>query len=367
MEQILKPERLALDPRAVGAANTFDHWLKCFEDYLAASAAVTTDSDKLQVLHARVSDTIYLAIRAAPTYPRAVELLKKRYTRPPNEIHARYLLATRRRQSGETMEDYANELLQLARGCDCKAVSAEQYMYDLARDVFVAGVGSSYIRLKLLEKGNLNLTQAMEMAEMLEAASKSLALYPEDHVETTWQEQAQIPPRPAGSRSHIDPTTAAAPSGQRCYFCSRAKHSRQQCPAKTAICSQCGKKGHYAKVCRSKPKNGSAACDPPERRQPPSASQYPRGPTTCESRTAPSWLTEEEDDHQESLHLAPSPTCDSWGRPSWSTTTRSDQQGSSASTSAACSDAQGPTVASISLDQTKHHRLDSSMMNIKLA
>ncbi|XP_078075454.1 uncharacterized protein LOC144497885 [Mustelus asterias] len=374
MEQILKPECLTLDPRAVGASNTFDHWLKCFEDYLAASAAVTTDDDRLRVLHARVSDTVYLAIRAATTYPRALELLKKRYTKPPNEIHARYLLATRRRQSGKTMEDYANELLQLARGCDCKAVSAEQYMYDLARDAFVAGVGSSYIHLKLLEKGNLNLTQAMELAEMLEAASKSSVLYPEDHVETTWQEQSQIPPRPTGSKcsvmacSHVDPTTAAAPCGLRCYFCGGAKHPRQKCPAKAVVCNQCGKKGHYAKVCRSKPKNGSAACDPSERGSSPSTSKYPRGSSTCESRTTPLWSTEsEEDDHQESLRLAPSTMCDSWGRPFWSTTTRSDQQGSSASTSAACSDVQGPTVASITLNQAKHHRLDCSMMDIELA
>ncbi|XP_078081343.1 PRKR-interacting protein 1 homolog isoform X1 [Mustelus asterias] len=373
MEQILKPERLTLDPRAVGASNTFDHWLKCFEDYLAASAAVTTDDDRLRVLHARVSDTVYLAIRAATTYPRALELLKKRYTKPPNEIHARYLLATRRRQSGETMEDYANELLQLARGCDCKAVSAEQYMYDLARDAFVAGVGSSYIRLKLLEKGNLNLTQAMELAEMLEAASKSLVLYPEDHVETTWQEQSQIPPRPTGSKcsvmacSHVDPTTAAAPCGLRCYFCGGAKHPRQKCPAKAVVCNLCGKKGHYAKVCRSKPKNGSAACDPSERGSSPSTSKYSRGSSTCESRTAPLRSTElEEDDHQESLRLAPSPMCDSWGRPFWSTMTMSDQQGSSASTSAACSDVHGPTVASITLNQAKHHRLDCSMMDIQV-
>ena len=58
MDQLLKPERLNLDPCAVGASNTFDHWLKCFQDYLGASTAVRDDDDKLRVLHARVSDTI---------------------------------------------------------------------------------------------------------------------------------------------------------------------------------------------------------------------------------------------------------------------------------------------------------------------
>ncbi|XP_078054582.1 uncharacterized protein LOC144479576 [Mustelus asterias] len=372
MEQILKPERLTLDPRAVGASNTFNHWLKCFEDYLAASAAVTTDDDRLRVLHARVSDTVYHAIRAATDYTKALELLKKRYIKPPNEIHARYLLASRRRQSGETMEEYANELPQLARGCNCKAVSAEQSMNDLARDAFVAGVGSSYIRLKLLEKGNLDLTQAIELAEMLETASKSLVLYPEDHVETTWQEQSPIPPRPSGSKccvmacSHSGQTTAAAPGGPRYYFCGGAKHTRQRCPAKAVLCSACGKKGHYSKVCRSKSRNGSAACDSSELGS--SSSKSSRGSSTCEARTTPLRSTESEVcDHQGLLSLAPSPMCNLWERPCWSAPTANDQQGSSSSISAACSGAHEPTVASIILDQAKPHRLDKSMMNIQLA
>ena len=53
MEQILKPDKLELDPPAVGASNSFDHGLKCFEAFLDASAVVRSETDKLHVLHIR--------------------------------------------------------------------------------------------------------------------------------------------------------------------------------------------------------------------------------------------------------------------------------------------------------------------------
>ena len=146
MEQLLKPERLNLDPRAVGASNTFDHWLKYFQDYLGASMAVWDDDDKLRVLHARVSDTVSATIRDAQSYSEAIELLKGQYNKRPNDVYARHLLATRRRQPGKTTDQYLRALKLLARACNCKAVSASQCTDDLVRDAFVTGIGSPYIR-----------------------------------------------------------------------------------------------------------------------------------------------------------------------------------------------------------------------------
>ena len=42
---------------------------------------------------------------------------------------------------------------------------------------------------------------------------------------------------------------------QKCSRCGKTpNHSRQQCPAKEAICHQCGRKGHYQSMCRTLPK-----------------------------------------------------------------------------------------------------------------
>ena len=38
----------------------------------------------------------------------------------------------------------------------------------------------------------------------------------------------------------------------RCYRCGKSPgHMRQNCPAKTAICHECSKKGHWSSVCKS--------------------------------------------------------------------------------------------------------------------
>ena len=43
-----------------------------------------------------------------------------------------------------------------------------------------------------------------------------------------------------------------------CYFCGNNRHPRSKCPAREVDCNKCGKKGHFAKVCKSsKPVNNS--------------------------------------------------------------------------------------------------------------
>ena len=48
------------------------------------------------------------------------------------------------------------------------------------------------------------------------------------------------------------PLLAAAAGGQenlKCFFCGFERHPRHKCPAKNATCGNCGRKGHFAKVC----------------------------------------------------------------------------------------------------------------------
>ncbi|XP_078075566.1 uncharacterized protein LOC144497974 [Mustelus asterias] len=185
MEQILKPDKLNLDPQAVGAANRFDHWLKCFEAFLEASAAVQSDSDKLHVLHARVSDVVYATIHDAETYRDALELLKSQYSKRTNEVYARHLLATRRQRPGESSAQFLRELWVLGRACNCKAVSAAQNTEDLIRDAYITGIASNYIWQRLLEQGGLDLPKTVTLAESLEVASRNLEANAPDHAVTS--------------------------------------------------------------------------------------------------------------------------------------------------------------------------------------
>ena len=116
-------------------------------------------------------------------------------------------------------------------------------------------IGSPYIRQRLLEQGSLDLAKTVEVAESLETASHYLEAYSADHVDASLSSQLSTPLYTAGPhncatmRQIIDPTSAAAPGGPRCYFCGLRKHPRQRCPVREVFCSACGKKGHYTKVC----------------------------------------------------------------------------------------------------------------------
>ena len=49
-----------------------------------------------------------------------------------------------------------------------------------------------------------------------------------------------------------DAPLAGTFTAKRCYFCGNSIHNRRNCPVRNCVCDKCGKKGHYAKVCRLK-------------------------------------------------------------------------------------------------------------------
>ena len=55
-------------------------------------------------------------------------------------------------------------------------------------------------------------------------------------------------------REQTDPGTLAAvgSDASTCFFCGNSSHPRSKCPARDAVCSNCQKKGHFAKVCRGR-------------------------------------------------------------------------------------------------------------------
>ncbi|XP_078066533.1 uncharacterized protein LOC144492397 isoform X2 [Mustelus asterias] len=340
MEQFLKPDKLALDPQEVGASDKFDHWLDCFEAFIDTTTAIDTDAAKLHVLRARVSETVYGIFRDAATYADAIELLKGQFRKSPNVVYARHLLTTRKQQPGESCAQFLRALRVLARACDCKAVSAAQNTEDLIRDAYVAGIESTYIQQRLLEQDDLDLRKTATMAETLEAASHNLGSY-------------------LGSRSTDGSTATAAPAGPKCYFCGLPKHPRRHCPAKDAICSGCGKLGHFVKVCRAKPllKTCGAMCAPrarPSLMQAAAARESPSLMRSPEVRESPSLMRSPEVRESPSLRLA---------------SRQAEQEASSVTSSDGDEDGFffNSTVASICLDQSQPHQLSKSIMEIKLA
>ena len=106
----------------------------------------------------------------------------------------------------------------------------------MIRDRLVCGVNDSRIQRSLLQEPRLTYEKALEMAQSIEAAAKDVQkLQPMPSVQTVHRSQKQFI------------------SSSQCYRCG-GNHSSNSCRFRSVTCRACGKRGHIAKVCRSRPK-----------------------------------------------------------------------------------------------------------------
>ncbi len=143
MDKVLRPERFDTSPNAQDASKSWRHWLATFENFVAVIPG--EEVNKLNVLINYVSSDVYQLFCDAATYDEAINLLKNLYVKTPNEIFARHKLATRKQQSGESLDEYLQELKTLSKDCNFGNVTASQYCDEAVRDAFIAGLSSTSI------------------------------------------------------------------------------------------------------------------------------------------------------------------------------------------------------------------------------
>ena len=143
-------------------------------------------------------------------------------------MFARHLLATRRQLPGESLQQFLQVLKTLSKDCSFRAVTAEQYRWELIRDAFINGLASAAVRQRLLEREDLSLEAALEQAYCLERAQQQSSSYSINVAAINVVPQRQ---RSADSLagadvgSAYDPVSdplphglAAAVENKRCYF-----------------------------------------------------------------------------------------------------------------------------------------------------
>ena len=160
-------------------------------------------------------------------------------------------------------------------------MTAIEHHDESIRDSFISGLRSPYIRQRLLENDTPTLEVAFTSARALEVAQKNSETYTTDSSSGATICQRYLEPlmgsynRPPPMPDPAESTTAAAryyrndnQNDSKCYFCGLPKHPRFKCKAKDEFCSKCGKKGHYARMCRSNPtlpgKTAAALYSPPQ-------------------------------------------------------------------------------------------------------
>ena len=237
MDKILRPERFDADPRFSGATKSWIHWKRTFENFLAV--LLDENIDKFGVLTNFVFSTVFEFNEECTTYEVALETLDNIYLKPTNEIYARHVLATRRHQTGERLDEYLQALKVLSKECNFQSVTAAKYCEEYIRDALITGLHSNQIRQRLLQNKTLDLKTMFDQARALESAIRSSERY------TLFQpfNAAISSLKKATHSTTVADLTLLAPilgaTNAKCFFCGNVKHPRSKCSARDSICHTC--------------------------------------------------------------------------------------------------------------------------------
>ena len=216
-------------------------YIERLEQFFIATDVATNEKKRAILLsgcgpHAyRLIQSLVLPAKpGSKSFDELVKLMKEHQMPPPNPVLERFKFHTRSRQQGESMAD----LRRLSEHCDFG-----DGLDDLLRDRLICGCNEDRLQKNLLAKTPPpNFKVAIAMAQAMESADK----------DTKDLQSTRIP-----AEIHAIPRSSPPPRGQprdcTCYRCG-GKHNADDCRFKEAICHFCKKKGHIARVCRSKAK-----------------------------------------------------------------------------------------------------------------
>lgn len=169
-----------------------------------------------------------------------------------NVIYERYVFGSANQEPQENIEQYVGRLRHLASTCNYDNLESE-----LIRDRLVLGVTDLSLRKKLLEDSKLTLTLAIDICRAHEATDNRLKkmsqqVHTEDSVNKT--QHFNTNQRTQRKQGRNVPFTKHKPNENRraCMFCNNYHEFKKHlCPAFNKICSNCGRKNHFAVVCKS--------------------------------------------------------------------------------------------------------------------
>ena len=216
MDKYLRPSRYEVDANASGADRQWSHWYKTFFSFHDPIAE--HEPDKLVTLTNYVAPNVYEYIAECTTYETAIETLEALYLKPTNEIYVRHVLATRRQETGESLDQYLQVLKRLSKDCNFKSVSAEKNREDFIRGSFINGLQSKGIRQRLLENKILDLKTAFDQARALEMAQKNSESYYRPNVNLPISASASIESQlPRDNQIQEAPLAPVAAVNTKCF------------------------------------------------------------------------------------------------------------------------------------------------------
>ena len=184
-------------------------------------------------------------------YSQLVKKLKKHFLPKKNKDFARFQFGNLKQNHGESLVRYYTRIREIAKKCNFSNES------EGIRDHLIKTMANNVLHIKAIHK-NWTLDQILEEAELdeetqIQAKEMEMKVNSEEtikQVQNYRQRQQQQQPlahnyhaqRP--SPNHENTTIPCDRCGFDC--------AHTQCPVIGCLCNACGKRNHYAKVCRPK-------------------------------------------------------------------------------------------------------------------
>lgn len=171
---------------------------------------------------------------------RIIEALREHFVPQRNVVYERFMF-NNAFQKEETADEFILRLRQLAESCEYGDLKDS-----LIRDRIIAGTSDQAAKERLLRERPIpDLNRAIEHLKASEVSRQQNQVFcgapTINYVSRKSDNKRQKRKPPVKYHKQQPCSRCGAPD----------KHSRDSCPAKTAKCHKCKKKGHYSKLCRS--------------------------------------------------------------------------------------------------------------------
>ncbi|UYV66753.1 K02A2.6-like [Cordylochernes scorpioides] len=187
---------------------------------------------------------------------------KRLFYRKRNVIYERAKFNRRSQEETEPVEEFITNLYVLAENCSYGILKEE-----MIRDRLVVGVKNINLSEKLQLESELTLEKAIQIVRQSESVKNQQKEIRQD----TENRNVDVIDRKGGRNGTIFQKTRmkgtktynsnfpknhqgwSSNEKRKCFRCGYYQGlSKEQCPAKDAICNKCRKKGHFSKVCHTK-------------------------------------------------------------------------------------------------------------------
>lgn len=244
----------------------WDKWIRRFERFrVASNLNVSSEEKQINTLiycMGDEADDVLRGIEVAEadrgTYKGVSDAFQTYFVVTKNTIYERAKFNMRMQNEGESVDSFVTALYALAEHCQYGLLRDE-----LIRDRIVVGLRDVRLSERMQLDAKLTLKSAIDQARQSEVVKRQQVTLrgtgseanESKSVDRVYKgsDKAKSRGKPPSSSGRAMMQNTRVSKGSQCWKCGgSAPHAPRDCPANDVKCHNCGKRGHFSRVCMSK-------------------------------------------------------------------------------------------------------------------